>query len=220
MSYYITFDSSGGLTLAHHGILGQKWGVRRYQNKDGSWTIAGRERYGKKIQKMYSRQNAKNEKLAAKYEARGKKAKAAALRAVNKKNEEALQKSIESGRNGLKRSLRDSAFGGQKWMSANYARMNSPISRLEERQIQLGMRFAARFTSEKTLSRMSAEDGANYLRSKYVGHYQYAKGVRKGKSSGYELGLQDAKKAANGQQISTYGRRKHYGYTPHHYGNK
>lgn len=33
--------------LYHHGILGQKWGVRRYQNKDGSLTEEGRKRYGK-----------------------------------------------------------------------------------------------------------------------------------------------------------------------------
>lgn len=31
-------------TLEHHGILGQKWGVRRYQNKDGSLTAEGKRR--------------------------------------------------------------------------------------------------------------------------------------------------------------------------------
>ena len=31
--------------LYHHGILGQKWGVRRYQNEDGSLTPAGKKRY-------------------------------------------------------------------------------------------------------------------------------------------------------------------------------
>ncbi|MCM1236659.1 MAG: hypothetical protein NC489_41815 [Ruminococcus flavefaciens] len=32
--------------LCHHGIKGQKWGVRRFQNPDGTWTSAGKERYG------------------------------------------------------------------------------------------------------------------------------------------------------------------------------
>lgn len=31
--------------LAHYGILGMKWGVRRFQNKDGSLTSAGKTRY-------------------------------------------------------------------------------------------------------------------------------------------------------------------------------
>lgn len=32
--------------LYHHGIKGQRWGVRRYQNEDGSLTADGRIRYG------------------------------------------------------------------------------------------------------------------------------------------------------------------------------
>lgn len=32
--------------LEHHGILGQKWGIRRFQNKDGSLTAEGKKRYG------------------------------------------------------------------------------------------------------------------------------------------------------------------------------
>lgn len=33
--------------LKHHGILGMKWGIRRFQNKDGSYTSRGKERYKK-----------------------------------------------------------------------------------------------------------------------------------------------------------------------------
>lgn len=33
--------------LQHHGILGQRWGVRRYQNADGTLTEAGKRRYQK-----------------------------------------------------------------------------------------------------------------------------------------------------------------------------
>lgn len=33
--------------LKHHGVKGMKWGVRRYQNKDGSLTPAGKSRFAK-----------------------------------------------------------------------------------------------------------------------------------------------------------------------------
>lgn len=33
--------------LEHHGVRGMKWGIRRYQNKDGSLTAAGKRRLAK-----------------------------------------------------------------------------------------------------------------------------------------------------------------------------
>lgn len=44
--------------LAHHGIFGMKWGIRRYQNEDGTLTPEGLRRYGgerRSIFKRYSR---------------------------------------------------------------------------------------------------------------------------------------------------------------------
>lgn len=43
---YYSSDADPSSYLVHHGIKGQKWGVRRYQNFDGSYTKAGLERYG------------------------------------------------------------------------------------------------------------------------------------------------------------------------------
>lgn len=44
-SMYTNFETVYGEELYHHGVKGQKWGVRRYQNADGSLTPEGRSRY-------------------------------------------------------------------------------------------------------------------------------------------------------------------------------
>ena len=43
MEYYAV-DPTSFRYISHYGILGQKWGIRRYQNKDGTLTEAGKKK--------------------------------------------------------------------------------------------------------------------------------------------------------------------------------
>lgn len=85
--------------LQHWGIKGQKWGVRRYQNKDGSLTPAGVKRYNKEME------NLKKEKAKVKAEEK-------AL-ATKKKTQAKIDK-LEAEKKALadrKKALKDEARG-------------------------------------------------------------------------------------------------------------
>lgn len=64
-------------SLQHHGILGMKWGVRRYQNKDGTLTNAGKKRYEKELAEV----KAESKRLKEAERARAKLDKLSAMKA-------------------------------------------------------------------------------------------------------------------------------------------
>ena len=84
--YLMTDLSETESYLSHHGIKGMKWGVRQYQNSDGSLTEEGRKRYGvgpernsktDVMKKAFSDSKAKMKKAFSEHKAKSAEKKAA-----------------------------------------------------------------------------------------------------------------------------------------------
>lgn len=69
----MTYNEFIGPYICHHGILGQKWGVRRFQNTDGSLTEEGKKRYHSTNSRLskYSQEDISNDTIA-KYKSQAK----------------------------------------------------------------------------------------------------------------------------------------------------
>ena len=84
VSLSLVHEDNEGIYLAHHGVKGQRWGIRRFQNPDGSLTAAGKLRYSvgsltEKGKRQMKTLQGKSDKLDA------KKAKLNSPRKVNSK---------------------------------------------------------------------------------------------------------------------------------------
>ena len=108
MDYYLTKEDE----LKHFGIKGQKWGIRNYQNYDGTYTQAGLERYNRS-KGIYEKRKAayndiKKDSTKSKYEKRYAKAQVKeAKRQMNKDYKHlALDKKADEGKVLYKQGMR------------------------------------------------------------------------------------------------------------------
>lgn len=87
--------------LMHYGIIGMKWGVRRYQNADGSYTTAGKAHYAskKEMRKDIRKENKKAFELGRDATIKGR----AAIYATNNfaRKDDKLNKALEKDPTGL-----------------------------------------------------------------------------------------------------------------------
>ena len=95
-------------TLAHHGIKKQRWGIRRWQNEDGSLTEAGKRRYGR-VENLNANRTlkdiAKDQKLTIKLDRANKKLaiqrakqQLIEVKKTNEQNKTAIKKTQEERR--------------------------------------------------------------------------------------------------------------------------
>lgn len=131
-NYILTPDGE----LKHWGIVGMKWGVRRYQNKDGSLTAAGRKRMKAESDKLKEREQVIKNKERVKARQDRMASKKAELDARQKaldnaaKAEKAAKKAGKSAPPGEKSKAIKDMSDDELLKAVNRARLESELQRL------------------------------------------------------------------------------------------
>lgn len=144
--------------LIHWGIKGMRWGVRRYQNKDGTLTTAGKKRYAKEMAKL------KEEERVAKNQQRTK----AKLDKLDEKRREI--EAIKSGKPVPKPAEKQTHKTAIKDMSDEELRsvvtrlqLEQQYRQLRPEQVSAGKRFADKVMKD-VVAPAATEVGKNVLK--------------------------------------------------------
>lgn len=144
--------------LTHWGIKGMRWGVRRYQNKDGTLTTAGKKRYAKEMAKL------KEEERVAKNQQRTK----AKLDKLDEKRREI--EAIKSGKPVPKPAEKQMHKTGVKDMSdeelrrvVNRLQLEQQYRQLRPEQVSAGKKFVDKVMND-VVAPAATEVGKNMLK--------------------------------------------------------
>ena len=143
--------------LMHWGIKGMKWGVRRYQNKDGSLTPAGKKRYDKEMAKLKEEEKIAKNKLRTQAK-------------LNKLDEK--RKEIEALKRGkpIAKSTKQHSKPSVKDMSdeelrqtVNRLLMEQQYAKLNPQQVSAGQKFVKKVMND-VVAPAATEVGKNVLK--------------------------------------------------------
>ena len=143
--------------LMHWGIKGMKWGVRRYQNKDGSLTPAGKKRYDKEMAKLKEEEKIAKNKLRTQAK-------------LNKLDEK--RKEIEALKSGkpIAKSTKQHSKPSVKDMSdeelrqtVNRLLMEQQYAKLNPQQVSAGQKFVKKVMNDVVVP-AATEVGKNVLK--------------------------------------------------------
>ena len=124
-------------TLQHWGIKGMKWGVRRYQNKDGTLTALGRKREKEMSDKLKSTKK-ENEALKKENEALRKSIQASKPKSISEMSDDELRQKIN-----------------RLQMEKQYSEVYKQLYPTAPKQESAGAKFAKKMFSESVVPALS-----------------------------------------------------------------
>lgn len=161
--------------LYHSGIKGMKWGIRRYQNKDGSLTPAGKKRYNKEVERLKEREKALKGQERAKARQSKLDAKKAELdareKALKGKNENAKQKNSDTPKKKSLSEMTDDELRSETARmrtEADYLNTQKQLAAMNPKQVSKGEKFVKGVVDAAVpkISNALADVAANYVKKK------------------------------------------------------